>query len=140
IILSMNGVLRDQWRFGIAVLVLAVSVIVFAAPADAIVGGDAAPVGQWPWMAAILDSSETDAGMAQFCGGVVIGQRRILTAAHCVIDRTSDEVDVLVGRTRLSEKQGRRIGVRSISVFPGFVDGSQRGLDAAVLTLRADAG
>ncbi len=123
-----------------AVLALAVIVLAAAVPADAIVGGDAAPAGRWPWMVALLNSSETDAGLAQFCGGVVIGKHRILTAAHCVVDRTSDELEVLVGRTRLSEKQGRRLAVKSISVYPGFVDGSRRGLDAAVLTLRADTG
>jgi secreted trypsin-like serine protease len=136
----MVPVLRGQWRWAMALVALAVVVLASAAPADAIVGGDAAPVGRWPWMAAILDSSETDAGFAQFCGAAVIGQRRILTAAHCVVDQTSDDIDVLVGRTRLSEKDGRRIAVKSISVYPGYVDGSRRGLDAAVLTLRANAG
>jgi secreted trypsin-like serine protease len=124
----------------VAMVALAIVALAGAAPADAIVGGDAAPPGRWPWMAAILDSSVTDAGMAQYCGGVVIGQRRILTAAHCVVDQSSEDIDVLVGRTRLSEKEGRRIAVQSISVYPGYVDGTRRGLDAAVLTLRANAG
>jgi hypothetical protein len=136
----MGPLLRGPFRWGLSAAGLAVIVLAAAAPADAIVGGDAAPPGRWPWMVALLNSSVSDAGLAQFCGGVVIGRHRILTAAHCVVDTTSDEVDVLVGRTRLSEPQGRRLAVKAISVYPGYVDHSRRGLDAAVLTLRADTG
>lgn len=131
---------RHPLRWGLALLLLVAASLAAAAPADAIVGGAAAPPGRWPWMVALLDSSESDAGMAQFCGGVVIGAHRVLTAGHCVLDRGSDEIDVLVGRVRLSEPQGRRLHVESISVFPGLVEGRQPGLDAAVLTVRADLG
>src|SRR5690348_15145616 len=117
----MGPLLRGPFRWGLSAAGLAVIVLAAAAPADAIVGGDAAPPGRWPWMVALLNSSVSDAGLAQFCGGVVIGRHRILTAAHCVVDTTSDEVDVLVGRTRLSEPQGRRLAVKAISVYPGYV-------------------
>jgi secreted trypsin-like serine protease len=109
-------------------------------PAEAVVGGAPAPPGRWPWMAALLDSSVRDAGWAQFCGGVVIGPRRVLTAGHCVIGERTRDLDVLVGRTRLTQREGRRLRVEAISVFPGFVNGRTRSLDAAVLTLAADAG
>jgi trypsin len=131
---------RHLRRWGLALLLLTAAALAAASPADAIVGGAVAPPGRWPWMVALLDSSEPDAGMAQYCGGVVIGAHRVLTAGHCVLDRASDEIDVLVGRLRLSEPQGRRLPVESISVFPGFVDGRQPGLDAAVLTVRANLG
>jgi secreted trypsin-like serine protease len=114
--------------------------LLLAAPAGAIVGGTAAPEGRWPWMAALLDAGETDAGWAQFCGGAVIAPRRVLTAGHCVIDRDASELDVLVGRTRLSTRSGRRIAVKAISVFPGYVSHATPSLDAAVLELREDAG
>jgi secreted trypsin-like serine protease len=119
---------------------LVVLALAASPPAEAIVGGDAAPAGRWPWMVAVLDAADPDAASAQFCGGVVIAPRRVLTAGHCVMDEATENIDVLVGRTRLTETQGRRLAVAAISVFPGFVNEEQPGLDAAVLTLTADAG
>ena len=91
-------------------------------------------------MVAVLDTSAPDAASGQFCGGVVIGRRRVLTAGHCVVDAGTRDIAVLVGRTRLSDGQGQRLPVTAISVFPGFVTNEQPGLDAAVLTVGADIG
>jgi hypothetical protein len=120
--------------------VIAAAVLAVASPAHAIVGGSPAPPGRWPWMAALLDADVPDAAFGQVCGGFVIAPRRVLTPAHCVEDASADDLDVLIGRTRLSEGGGRRIRVKAISVFPGVVSGRTPGLDAAVLMLAADAG
>jgi len=121
-------------------LLIASALLATAAPAGAIVGGSPAPPGRWPWMAGLLQADESDAGVAQFCGGFVIAPRRVLTPGHCVEGKTRRDIDVLVGRTRLTERTGRRIAVKSISVFPGLVSGRTPGLDAAVVTLAHDAG
>ena len=44
-----------------------------------IVGGRPAAPGRWPWMAALLN---TYAGI--FCGGVLVSDQHVLTAANCV--------------------------------------------------------
>jgi hypothetical protein len=130
---------RSSWRPGLGTLI-AVAVLGGASPAHAIVGGSPAPPGRWPWMAVMLDADEPNAAVGMFCGGFVVAPRRVLTAGHCMEDEDPGDVDVLIGRTRLSEPTGRRIHVKSISVFPGVVSGRTPGLDAAVLTLAADAG
>lgn len=127
-------------RCGRILVVALASCAVLAPAADAVVGGTPAPPGRWPWMAALLEAEEEHAGWAQFCGGSVIAPRRVLTPAHCVEDYTTDGVEVLVDRARLSDRGGRRIAVEAISVFPGYVTGRTPALDAALLILAEDAG
>ena len=124
----------------VAALLAGLAVLVSAAPSGAVVGGSPAPPGRWPWMAAVLERHEADSAWAQYCGGVVIAPRRVLTAAHCAIGERSTAIDVLVGRTRLTVPGGRRVHVAAISVYPGYVTRREPSLDAAVLTLASDAG
>lgn len=44
-----------------------------------IAGGQPADPKEWPWMVALLRH-----GAIQYCGGVLITDRHVLTAAHCV--------------------------------------------------------
>lgn len=44
-----------------------------------LVGGRPADPSDWPWMAALLGKDET-----RYCGGVLVTDRHVLTAAHCV--------------------------------------------------------
>lgn len=47
-----------------------------------VVGGRVADVGAWPWMAAIYLKTEAQAKVG--CGGALVTDRHVLTAAHCV--------------------------------------------------------
>lgn len=113
--------------------------------------------GYYPWTVAVLGKG-LDPVSGHFCGGTLVAQDRVLTAAHCIDPNgpnqaTPDAIDVLIGQTSLSAggcpvrslyvrpctqsgtKIGERIAIRSISLHPwANVQGGYR-YDLAVLTL-----
>jgi secreted trypsin-like serine protease len=59
-----------------------------------IVNGEETPINKYPWMAAIMYIDE-DGDLSQFCGGSIISDRYVLTAAHCIYPE--DETYVRLG-------------------------------------------
>jgi secreted trypsin-like serine protease len=79
------------------------------------VGGSEVPISQYPWQAALVDAGSGDAHPRQFCGGSLITSRIVITAAHCVYGSTASEIDVVVGRTQLSNTaEGAEIPVQAV--------------------------
>jgi secreted trypsin-like serine protease len=68
-----------------------------------ILGGREAEPGAWPWQVALVSSLEENAFDGQFCGGTLIDDEWVLTAAHCVDGTETSLIDVLVGAHYLSQ-------------------------------------
>ncbi|RJQ82847.1 serine protease [Pseudonocardiaceae bacterium YIM PH 21723] len=100
-----------------------------AAAAPAIVNGQQADIGSFPYLVAISSTSGS-----QFCGGALVAPDKVLTAAHCLAPRQKSGVEVTVGRTDMRTSDGESARVKNWWIHPAFrqVDG---GDDVAVITL-----
>lgn len=49
-----------------------------------IIGGSVAPYGAYPWQVEIQIYSEENNAYEHHCGGALVGDRLVLTAAHCI--------------------------------------------------------
>jgi secreted trypsin-like serine protease len=90
-----------------------------------IVNGSEASISQYPWQAALVDSPATAPGMdahqRQFCGGSLLTSRIVITAAHCVYGMSPGAIDVVLGRTKLSDaSEGVEIPAQALSYQSGY--------------------
>ncbi|MFJ9679569.1 S1 family peptidase [Streptomyces sp. NPDC101194] len=135
---------------GVFALVAAMAVTPLGSPAQAVadsvvIGGEPAHVKDSPWVVALSSRDRFgDTRAGQFCGGVVVGPKKVLTAAHCLsrealgveFDKVRD-LRVITGRDSLRGTEGKEIAVQKAWSNPGFDPVTNAG-DLAVLTL-ADA-
>ncbi|MBL7661453.1 serine protease [bacterium] len=82
-----------------------------------IINGSNAPEGEYPWMASISYKG-TNPFYAHFCGAALIAPQYVVTAGHCVAWARPSDIQVLVGRTTLSNENGTIENVSGISVHP----------------------
>nr|XP_006818365.1 PREDICTED: uncharacterized protein LOC100377183 [Saccoglossus kowalevskii] len=86
-----------------------------------IVGGDNAVPGSWPWQVSLQFEG------SHFCGGVIIDEQWILTAAHCAFIEGKDVLPVdphlvvaLAGVNDLTDKNAVRLKISEVHIHPIF--------------------
>ena len=96
-----------------------------------VVGGTQAAAGQFPWQAGLVFTG----GTRTFCGGSVINNLYVLTAAHCTDGLAASYMQVLLGDLRIgiADAGEQRYSVQQIIKHPQYVDAIQSGWDYALL-------
>ena len=129
---------------GTRACVLFGALVVFANAASAddtemIVGGKRAPDGKYPWQVRLYEQPEDDKG---FCGGTLIGDQWVLTAAHCVLgaskpgDPVVPAAKVYVGYGSTDRAETTKVESEAIVMHPDFVArGVKAGADVALIKL-----
>ena len=85
-----------------------------------ILNGTETSISKWPWVVALVRPGFSIFD-GQFCGGTLISDRWVLTAAHCVINKNTTTVKVLAGHTRLSEAaQNDLLSISQIVIHPAY--------------------
>jgi secreted trypsin-like serine protease len=98
-----------------------------------IIGGVEADEYDWPWMAALVYAG-VDAYNGQFCGGTLIDEQWVVTAAHCTDGFNPEDIEVILGVHNLSNDEGQRFTVRKIIEHENY-DPKTNDSDIALLHL-----
>ncbi|KAI5642918.1 trypsin domain-containing protein [Phthorimaea operculella] len=108
-----------------ALVLLLGAAVVAALPAkdeSRIVGGEVTSIQQYPYMVAMLRSF-TDTGHTQQCGGTIINNRSILTAAHCFMyEQQTFQWRARVGSTN-ANSGGTVVNTQQIIHHPQYIWG-----------------
>ncbi|RRO15720.1 serine protease [Saccharopolyspora rhizosphaerae] len=118
----------------VAVAALTSASVAQAAPADVnpfIVGGQDANIADHPFTVAL-----TTPDGQQFCGGSLVAENKVLTAAHCTDGQQAADIKVVSGRTTMSSSEGTVSDVTDVWIHPEYTDAT-KGFDVSVLTLGA---
>lgn len=93
-----------------------------------IIGGETAHKNAWPWFALIMFQRKPGGRKSHECGGTLVSEKFVLTAAHCLLEQSrlsrpvrNSMITVRLGEHDLKSADGEvDVGVSRILVHPAF--------------------
>merc|ERR1719422_649196 len=95
-----------------------------------IVGGQETEVNEYPWQVGLVSSS----GRSPWCGGSLISNQHVLTAAHCTAGGSTTSIRVLLGEHDTSDSMANIVSISAITDHPNYNSGTLDN-DFSILTL-----
>lgn len=135
----MSGSLHPRVAASLVLAALVLSLPpALAAPQSAgsprVVGGQPVAAGRYPFAVSLQHAGATGAG-AHFCGGSLVAEAWVLTAAHCMQGQTPSGFRVVIGATRLSAGDGQVRRPAEIRIDPAYDGDASHGADVALVRL-----
>merc|ERR1712095_157706 len=85
-----------------------------------IVGGQETEVNEYPWQVGLVSSS----GRSPWCGGSLISNQHILTAAHCTAGGSTSSIRILLGEHDTSDSMANIVSISAITDHPNYNRGT----------------
>ncbi|WP_045859146.1 S1 family peptidase [Teredinibacter purpureus] len=112
----------------------------FVAAETQIIGGQNAVENEFPWVAAIRIRNNNNWQTNHHCGGALISDNLVVTAAHCVYGRNASSFQVVLGEHQRSNNSGDEqvFNVRRMHRHPNY-NHNNATYDLAVIELDGNA-
>ena len=101
--------------------------------ASRIVGGQVTEVNEYPWQVGVIYLGYSD--KKPWCGGSIISNRHIMTAAHCTAGKTTSNLRVLLGEHDTTDSVADIRTISAITDHPDYDRGNNFAYDFSILTL-----